>query len=57
MTLRGWLALLVAVALVLALCVGSAICGAIAVGGIAALWLDRHDAIETRLPLLGDINE
>ena len=51
MTLRGWLALLVSLAAVLALCVSSATCGAIAVGGAVVLWLDA------RLPFSGDFNE
>lgn len=57
MTLRGWLALLVAIALALALCVGSWICAAIAVGGIYALWHERRDAVETRFPFSGDFIE
>ncbi len=57
MTLRGWLALLVAIDLVLALCVGSMVCGAIGVAGIAVLWIERRDAVETRFPFSGDFNE
>jgi hypothetical protein len=54
MTLRGWLALLVAIDLVLSLCVSSVVCGAIAVAGIAVLWIERDDAIETPFPFSGD---
>jgi hypothetical protein len=56
MSLRGWLALLSAIALAIALCTGNVLCWLIASAGLGVLWLERRGAIETPFRNSGEID-
>ncbi len=55
-TLRGWLALLIAVALAIALCTGNPVCWLIACAGVVVLWIERRSVIDTTFPNSGDFD-